>query len=107
MLNNELRKSGQSINLKKTKIDTVYHGVKFLGHITFPYGYQIITKEVKLRTLNNIKKLSLEENTIFRLNSIIGILKYFSTHKFIKYIIDIIPENWSFSYKKDRFIKES
>lgn len=35
---------------KKTKIDTAYHGVQFLGKVSYPYGYQRPSKQVIIRT---------------------------------------------------------
>ena len=40
----KLKETHQILNEKKTKIDTAYYGVKFLGKISYPYGYQKSSK---------------------------------------------------------------
>ncbi len=86
----ELAKIHQSINKKKTKIDTAYHGVQFLGKITYPYGYQKPTKEVIKRTINNVKSFNPnEENYRERINSEIGMLKNYNCRKLIENINNI------------------
>ena len=83
----ELSSVNQNINKKKTKIDTVYHGIHFLGKITYPYGYQKPTKEVIKRIINNIKNFNPnEENYKERINSEIGMLKNYNCRKLISTI---------------------
>lgn len=36
----KLKETNQTLNKKKTKIETAYHGVPFLGKVSYPYGYQ-------------------------------------------------------------------
>lgn len=48
----KLKESNQTLNMKKTRIDTAYHGVPFLGKVSYPYGYQ------KPKKNNNYKNIS-------------------------------------------------
>lgn len=65
---------------KKTKIDTAYHGVQFLGKVSYPYGYQRPSKQVIIRTYNKAKKIEYEDkqNLIAKVNAQIGTLKKYN-----------------------------
>ena len=52
----KLNETHQTINKKKTKVDTAYHGIKFLGKISYPYGYQKPSKQVVKRVCKKAKK---------------------------------------------------
>ena len=54
-IKNKLKETNQKINIKKTKIDTAYHGVPFLGKVSYPYGYQKTKKETIIRTYQKAK----------------------------------------------------
>ena len=56
-IKNKLKETNQKINIKKTKIDTAYHGVPFLGKVSYPYGYQKPKKETIIRTYQKAKKI--------------------------------------------------
>ena len=84
-IENSLMKNHQILNRRKTRIDTVYHGVPFLGKITYPYGYQKPTKEVIKRTINNAKNIKITDgNILSKVNSQIGTLKNYNCKKLIK-----------------------
>lgn len=70
----KLKETNQKINLKKTKIDTAYHGVPFLGKVSYPYGYQKPSKQVIIRTLQKAKKTknTNNENLLAKTNAQIG-----------------------------------
>ena len=85
IIKDKLKESNQIINKKKTKINTVYTGVSFLGKITYPYGYQKPSKKVIIRTYNkgyNIKYNNIN-NLISKVNSQIGSLKRYNCKKLI------------------------
>lgn len=104
LIESKLRETSQKLNSEKTKIDTVYHGVKFLGHITHPYGYQILTKEVKGRFLKNVRNMNLKNSTLSQLNSIVGFMKHYATHNFTMNLLSEIPSNWPFYFNGFKFI---
>lgn len=85
MIKDKLKECNQTINRKKTKINTVYFGVSFLGKITYPYGYQKPSKRVIIRTYNkgyNIKYNNIN-SLISKVNSQIGSLKKYNCKKLI------------------------
>ena len=85
IIKEKLEENGQHINERKTKINTAYYGVPFLGKVTFPYGYQKATKEVCKRTLDNAKKLKTDDEYLLeKANSHIGTLKNFNCKKLIE-----------------------
>lgn len=99
--------SGQEINAKKTKIETLYHGVQFLGKITYPYGYQKLTKETRGRLFNSIKDFPEDDYELLSvLNSRMGLLKYYATYKDIQKYIKLIPEEVKrkFDFNGKKFI---
>ena len=82
----KLKETHQVVNLKKTKIDTAYHGVPFLGKVTYPYrGYQIPSKQVYIRMMQKTKNFSYSDidNLIAKTNSQIGFLKNYNCRKVI------------------------
>lgn len=82
----KLNETHQTINKKKTKVDTAYHGIKFLGKISYPYGYQKPSKQVIIRVCQKAKTIQYEndENLLAKTNIFDVILcswncfKYFS-----------------------------
>lgn len=95
-LKNKKRKNGtyQKISKKKIKIDTAYHGIQFLGKVSYPYGYQKPSKQVIIRTCTKAKKIEYEdrENLIAKVNSQIGTLKKYNSRKLILNYADLLPD---------------
>lgn len=91
----KLKETNQNINMKKTKIDTAYHGVKFLGKVSYPYGYQKPSKQVIIRTCQKAKKIKYTdcENLLARTNSQIGTLKRYNARKLILQYKQILPQS--------------
>jgi len=88
---------GMVTNPRKTVIDTVYHGVKFLGKVTYPYGYQKCTKEAAGRTMKHSRTMRIDDSLLPRLNSHIGRLKnYASYHLIHDYIAELPTEVWQY-----------
>lgn len=85
LIKNKLKESNQEINIKKTKIDTAYHGVPFLGKISYPYGYQKPKKETIIRTYQKAKTIQYTDinNLLAKTNSQIGTLKKYNCRKLI------------------------
>ncbi|MBQ9659564.1 MAG: RNA-directed DNA polymerase [Clostridia bacterium] len=81
----KLKETHQILNEKKTKIDTAYHGVKFLGKISYPYGYQKSSKDVNIRLNYKAKniKFNSKENLLAKVNSQIGTFKNYNCRKVI------------------------
>ena len=81
----KLKETNQNINLKKTKIDTVYHGVPFLGKVSYPYGYQKAKKTTVIRTYQRAKEIQYTDvnNLLAKTNSQIGTLKKYNCRKVI------------------------
>ena len=81
----KLEETHQIINKKKTKIDTAYHGVQFLGKVTYPYGYQKPSKQVIIRVNQKAKNIEYkdETNLLAKTNSQIGTLKNYNCKKLI------------------------
>lgn len=79
----KLNETHQSISIKKTRIDTAYHGVPFLGKVTYPYGYQKASKQVIIRVGQKAKNISYrnKESLISKTNSEIGFLKNFNCRR--------------------------
>lgn len=57
----KLKETNQTINMKKTRIDTAYHGVPFLGKVSYPYGYQKPNRQVAMRIWQKAKNINIEE----------------------------------------------
>lgn len=79
---------------KKTKIDTAYHGVYFLGKVSYPYGYQKPSKQVIIRTINKAKTIEYESKVslLAKTNSKIGSLKNYNCKKLIKNYAESLPD---------------
>lgn len=92
-IENKLKETHQTISKKKTKIDTAYHGVPFLGKVSYPYGYQKPSKQVIIRVCQKAKKLQYtgEENLLAKTNSQIGTLKNYNCRKLIEDYSKKIP----------------
>lgn len=90
----KLKETHQEMNTKKAKIDTAYHGVQFLGRVSYPYGYQKPSKQVVKRVCKKAKKMEYEnvENLLAKVNSDIGILKKHNCRKLIENYINELPE---------------
>ena len=103
----KLCETNQLLNTKKTRIDTVYHGISFLGRITYPYGYQKPSKKVISRTL--LKKIKYRDklSLLSSLNSNIGILKNYNCRRLIFEYVDKILNKFnsfiSFDYMLLKF----
>ena len=78
----------------KTKIDTAYHGIHFLGKVSYPYGYQKPSKQVIIKTCTKAKKIEYEdrENLIAKVNSQIGTLKKYNSRKLIINYANLLPD---------------
>ena len=95
LIQNKLAETHQFIN-KKTKIDTAYHGVPFLGKISHPYGYQEPSKQVIIRTCQRAKNIQYDENEknlIAKVNSQVRTLKGYNCRKSIRNYIDLLPSD--------------
>lgn len=81
----KLKESNQTMNMKKTKIDTAYHGVAFLGKVSYPYGYQKAKKSTIIRTYQRAKEIQYTDvnNLLAKANSQIGVLKKYNCRKLI------------------------
>lgn len=97
LIENKLSETNQTLNRKKTIIDTCYHGVKFLGKITYPYGYQKFTKETKGRTLKQAREMIIDENLLSRLNSSMGRFYYYASYNLCQDFLKELPkEVWDY-----------
>lgn len=103
----KLSETNQKINFKKTKIDTTYHGVPFLGKVSYPYGYQKPRKTTIIRISNKAKKFEGGAHLLEKLNSQIGALKRYNCRRLILYyynnIKNNIPNNIKLDEKEMRF----
>ena len=90
----KLEESHQKLNKKKTKIDTAFHGVKFLGKISYPYGYQKPTKQVIIRVCNKSKNLNYtsKESLLAKTNAQIGVLKNYNCKRLILNYFKLLPD---------------
>lgn len=108
----KLQETHQAINAKKTKIDTAYHGVSFLGKVSYPYGYQKAKRETAIRTYEKAKNINYTDinNLLAKINSQIGTLKNFNCKKLIRHYAKIlqtrIPETIFFDENKWKFVKK-
>ena len=107
----KLGETHQYISRKKTKIDTAYHGVPFLGKVSYPYGYQTAKKETIIRLYQRAKELEYtdEDNFLAKANSQIGLLKKYNCRKLIqnyyKIIENKVPKSIFFDEKEFKFQK--
>ena len=90
----KLEETHQTINKKKTKIDTAYNGVSFLGKISYPYGYQKPTKQVIIRVNKKAKQIEYSnvKSLLSKTNSQIGTLKKYNCKKLILNYENSLPE---------------
>lgn len=95
LIKEKLKETHQEINKKKTKLDTAYHGVSFLGKISYPYGYQKPNKQVIIRICQKAKEIKDigRENLLAKTNSQIGSLKNYNCRKLIYNYINILPKD--------------
>ena len=89
----KLEETHRTMNRKKTKIDTAYHGVKFLGKVSYPYGYQKAGKRVVIRICQKAKQIQYTdiENLLSKTNSQIGLLKNYNCRKLMLNYIKCLP----------------
>lgn len=105
----KLKKTNQTLNKKKTKIETAYHGVPFLGKVSHPYGYQKAKKTTIIRIYEKAKNIEYEsaENLLAITNSQIGTLKKYNCRKLIlnysKIIKNKMPKTITFNEEKLKF----
>lgn len=107
----KLHETNQIINIRKTKIDTAYHGVPFLGKVTYPYKIQTPTKEVIKRTLTNARESKFSdlnpEKILSSLNSRIGSLKKYNSYRlmnsYVKTLLNFVMKIIEFDYKSTKF----
>ena len=88
----KLKETNQQINMKKTKVDTAYHGVTFLGKVSYPYGYQKPSKQVIIRTIEKAKKIN-DENLLAKTNAQIGSLKNYNCKRLIYNYAETLPKD--------------
>ena len=100
----KLKETHQTINKKKTKIDTAYHGVPFLGKVSYPYGYQKPSKQVIIRTCQKAINFQYvdDNNLLARANSQIGTLKNYNCRKLILDYVHLLQKNYNTNLKFDR-----
>ena len=93
-IDKKLKETHQTTNKKKTKIDTAYHGVHFLGKVSYPYGYQKPNKEVIKRTSYKSKTIEYSDmqNLLAKTNAQIGTLKNYNCRKLIINYYKLLPE---------------
>ncbi len=94
-INEKLKKTHQIMNKTKTKVDTAYHGVHFLGKISYPYGYQKANKHVCARVCNKAKVIQYTSSTnlVEKTNAQIGFLKNYNCRKLICDYTRHLPKN--------------
>lgn len=94
LIKQKLKETHQKINRKKTKVDTAYHGVPFLGKVSYPYGYQKPSKQVIIRVCQKAKKVNNidGENLLAKTNSQIGSLKNYNCKKLIYDYAQMLPK---------------
>lgn len=95
--------TNQMINQKKTKIETAYYGIAFLGKVTYPYGYQKAKKTTIIRTYYKARSIIYEnvDNLLAKVNSQIGTLKGFNCRKVIENYVCILKNNINGEIKFD------
>ncbi|MCF0126638.1 MAG: RNA-directed DNA polymerase, partial [Clostridia bacterium] len=79
----KLQETNQVISKKKTKINTAYYGVPFLGKTSYPYGYQKPKKTTIIRVCRKAKSIKYKgiNNLLAKVNSQIGVLKNYNCKK--------------------------
>lgn len=109
LIEDKLASIGMKVSLRKTILDTCYHGIKFLGKITYPYGYQISAKEPIGRLLHHAYEFQVgDEYMLSRLNSQIGRLKNYCSYNLIHDYFKALPkEVWNYveyNEQKQKFV---
>ena len=105
----KLKETNQTLNKKKTKIETAYYGVPFLGKVSYPYGYQRAKKTTIIRIYEKAKNIEYEsvENLLAMTNSQIGTLKNYNCRKLIlnysRIIKNKMPKTITFNQEKLKF----
>ena len=94
LLAKELEKTHQVMNKKKTRIDTAYHGIPFLGKVSYPYGYQKPSKKVIIRVCQKAKEIKYldGDNLLAKTNSQIGSLKKYNCRQLIFNYVKELPK---------------
>lgn len=90
----KLEETHQTINAKKTRVDTAYHGVTFLGKVSYPYGYQKPSKQVIIRVYQKAKEIKYtdKDNLLSKTNSQIGSLKNYNCKRLILNYAKVLPK---------------
>ena len=90
----KLEETNQKINKKKTKIDTAYHGVQFLGKVSYLYGYQKPGKQLIIRVCQKGKNIQYSDKMelLSKTNSQIGTLKRYNARRLILHYQNILPK---------------
>lgn len=88
----KLKSIGMTVSRKKTILDTVYHGIKFLGKVSFPYGYQRMAKHAAGRLIKAARNMIVDGNLLSRLNSQVGRLRYYACYGMICDFISALPK---------------
>lgn len=91
----KLNETGQKINHRKTKIENAYHGIKFLGKITYPYGYQKPSPEAAGRVIKSARELTIDRNVLSKLNSQAGRMKHYASFSLLLDYMDALPDELS------------
>ena len=93
----KLKETNQLLNRRKTRIESCYYGISFLGRITYPYGYQKPSKKVIARTLYKTRNIIYKSklSILSSINSSIGILKNYNCRKLILEYVDKILNRFS------------
>lgn len=106
----KLAESGQKLNKGKTKVDTAYHGIKFLGKVTYPYGYQRMAKESAGRAIKAAHEFVLDKNCLSKLNAQAGRMKHYACYGLMMDYIEALPlevkKRVCFDKEKWKFVKE-
>lgn len=104
LIEKKLKETHQKMNNKKTRIDTAYHGVPFLGKVSYPYGYQKPSKQVVKRVSQKAKKFNCteENNLLAKVNSQIGNLKNYNCKKLIQNYESLLPQETKEKVKLDK-----
>ena len=91
-INEQLESLNLIINRDKTKLDTVYHGIRFLGKVSYPYGYQRQAKHAAGRLMKAARAMPIDGSLLSRLNSQVGRLKHYSCFGITQDFMKALPE---------------
>lgn len=104
----KLAESCQSLNRNKTKIDSAYHGIKFLGRVTYPYGHQRMSKESIGRVIKSANEFMIDQNYLSKLNSQAGRMRHYAARGVMLDYIKALPRELDdlvyFDWDKWKFI---